>query len=69
MKIDKQEKRWWNKKKFQHVNSIIDEEFKNVPKRKGLCYEIWARKKQLLKELYSIEWRSPADLNPGTMFD
>ncbi|MBQ8761804.1 MAG: hypothetical protein IJZ26_00585 [Clostridia bacterium] len=69
MKIDKSEKQFWNKKKFKKVDEILKEEFKDVPKGIGFCHKIWARKKQLLKEMYGINWQSPADLNPRIIFD
>ena len=69
MIFDKNEKRFWNRKKFKKVEAILDEEFKDVPKAMGLCHLIWARKKQLLKEMYNIDWKTPAELNPGIHFD
>jgi hypothetical protein len=35
----------------------------------GLCHRIWARTKALLRERHGIEWRSPAEMNPGVIFD
>ena len=35
----------------------------------GACHAFWAHKKQILREEYHMEWRSPQDLNPGCMFD
>ena len=35
----------------------------------GLCYRYWALVKQLMRERHGIEWRSPSDMNPGTLFD
>lgn len=69
MKIDKQEKSIFNKKKFSKVEEILDEEFKDYDKGLGFCHIYWHRKKQLLKELYNIDWKSPAELNPGIIFD
>lgn len=66
---DKQEKKFSNKKKFKKVDEIIKEEFKDVPNTMGLCYKVWARKKQLLKKMYNINWQTPAELNPGVTFD
>lgn len=36
---------------------------------RGLCHRHWWLIKQLMKERHGIDWRSPADLNPGTRFD
>ena len=35
----------------------------------GMCHEVWSYKKQILREEYNIEWKSPKDLNPEVMFD
>lgn len=69
MIVDRSEKKLLNKKKFKKVDEILEEEFKNVSQEMGLCYIIWARKKQLLKELYNIDWKTPGELNPGINFD
>lgn len=36
---------------------------------RGMCHRIWRETKLLLKSEHGIEWRSPAELNPDTMFD
>ena len=69
MKTDFKEKLWWNKKKFKAVENILNEEFKDYPQGRGFCHIYWTRKKQLLKEIYNIDWKTPAELNPGTKFD
>ena len=68
MKIDKQENFFWNKQKFEQVNKILEQEFANQHE-KGMCHNVWARKKQLLKQMYNIDWKSPAELNPQIKFD
>ena len=35
----------------------------------GYCHRYWALKKQILKREYGIDWKSPAELNPGVIFD
>lgn len=35
----------------------------------GFCHKYWWTKKNLLKEKYGIEWKSPVDMNPGVIFD
>ena len=69
MRIDKTEKSIWQRWKFKKVQRILDEEFKDVPRIMGLSQRYWARKKQLLKEMYNIDWESPEELNPGMIFD
>lgn len=67
MKCDNLEKKY--KKEFKTVQEILDEEFKDRKYLFGICHAIWARKKQLLKEMYNIDWKSPAELNPHIIFD
>ena len=38
-------------------------------KHMGYCHMYWLTKRQILKEKYGIEWRSPSELNPGVYFD
>ena len=56
--------------------SVIDEVNKKIyslleghPRGMGFCFAYWSTKAQVLKEDYGIEWRSPAIMNPGVMFD
>ena len=35
----------------------------------GFCHNFWRTKKALLKEKYGIDWKSPAEWNPGVIFD
>ena len=35
----------------------------------GFCHRIWSTKKRILKEKYNIDWKTPAEMNPGVMFD
>lgn len=56
--------------------SVIDEAEKKIykmlkrhPRGMGFCFAYWHAKAQVLKEDYGIEWRSPAIMNPGVMFD
>lgn len=69
IKTDIKEKLFWNRKKFKAVEKILDQEFKDTPRGLGFCHGYWKRKKQLLKEIYNIDWKSPAELNPHIKFD
>ena len=40
-----------------------------VVKKMGYCYIFWGEKKQILKDKYGIDWKSPADRYPNTKFD
>ena len=35
----------------------------------GSCHRFWAKKKEILKTEYNIEWKSPQELNPTVFFD
>jgi len=48
MKRDVNEQNPKLKSKFDHVDKLVEKEFKDVSGM-GSCYKIWARKKQLLK--------------------
>lgn len=69
MKIDKSEKSIFNRKKFKKVDDILLKEFGDLMYVRGACHQVWQRKKQLLKELYNIDWQSPEELNEEMIFD
>lgn len=54
---------------YYDVEDKIDERFMNAPRQRGLCFRIWNAKRELLKEEYGIEWKSPAQMNPRVRFD
>lgn len=35
----------------------------------GSCHSFWAYEKQILKERYNIDWRTPAEERPDILFD
>lgn len=35
----------------------------------GFCYRYWWTKKNILKDKFGIDWKSPSDLNPEVNFD
>jgi hypothetical protein len=41
----------------------------NVPRDGGFIFRFWQVKKQILHEAFDIDWQSPADLNPGIVYD
>ena len=42
---------------------------KFAPHRLGSIHLFWDIKKQILKEKYGIDWRTPAEMNPKIKFD
>lgn len=69
IKYDRKEKSLRYRKQFKEVEKILDKEFEGKRHMMGICHSIWFRKKQLLKEMYDIDWESPAELNPHIIFD
>lgn len=62
-----------NCEEFEKMNEEIDkiasEECKRYKGKLGYCHIFWATKKRLFKEMYNIDWLSPADRNPHIIFD
>ena len=54
---------------IKDVEKELDRLLKDKPKGMGFCHIYWYEKKKILKEKYGIEWKSPAVMNPGVMFD
>lgn len=50
------------------VNKLAQERMGNI-RGIGSCYIFWRAKKQILKEKYGIDWKSPSELNLHVMFD
>jgi hypothetical protein len=53
------------------VETATEEALKDHPLVDGMgfCHIYWTAKKSILKERYGIEWKTPAELNPATIFD
>lgn len=51
------------------VEEKLDRRFANHPRGMGFCFKYWNAKRELLKDEYDIEWRSPSQMNPRVMFD
>lgn len=54
---------------FQAAHERVEQLLANEPRRMGFCHLFWRTKKQVLKEEYDIEWRTPAEMNPSVLFD
>lgn len=54
---------------YYDLEKELNERFANAPRQRGLCYHIWNAKRELLKDKYGIEWRSPAQMNSRVRFD
>lgn len=53
---------------FKTVEELVKKEI-GVGGYMGYCHKYWHYKKKYLKELFNIDWKSPAELNPDTKFD
>lgn len=47
----------------------LEERFPGMKGNPGYCRSLWIEKKNILLQKYGIDWKSPADLNPGIRFD
>lgn len=54
---------------YYDMEEELERRFANAPHHMGFCFRYWSAEKELLKEKYDIEWRSPSQMNPGVMFD
>ena len=54
---------------YYEVERRLDERFANAPRHMGFCFRYWNAKRELLKEEYGIDWKSPSQMNPRVMFD
>jgi hypothetical protein len=57
------------KKAEKEAEEKLKKELPGAEKRMGFCQHLWDEKKKILKEKYNIDWCTPAELNPFTMFD
>jgi len=61
--------------KFTKILEDVDLKIKQHPDaieygdRMGFCHVYWDLKKEILKNEYDINWKSPAELNPNICFD
>lgn len=56
---------------LEEVDNLIKSsaEYKQYKFSPGKCHIYWKLKKKVLKDVYNIDWKSPAELNPGVYFD
>jgi hypothetical protein len=46
--------------------ALADNQWKG---QRGFCHIFWAKKKEILKEKYGIEWKTPREMNPMNFYD
>jgi len=56
---------------FESIDKDVEESLKDHPLkgRIGYCHIFWEKKKKMLWKKYRIDWQTPAEMNPGTLFD
>ena len=60
---------------YQNISNEVDEETnkilseQSIPKTRGYINKFWALKKQILKNKHNLNWKTPAEMNPGILFD
>lgn len=47
----------------------VDEQLADEPRGMGFCFAYWSALRNILKEKYGLDWRSPSEMNPGVLFD
>ena len=55
---------WLKEEVDRKVNSIIGEE-----DYLGRCHRFWAVKKQILRDEYGVDWKTPSEEYPTIIFD
>ena len=69
IKYDSKEKDPKYKKITKEAEKEAEKNLAHIPKVEGYCFSFWDEKKRILKEKYGIDWKTPAELNPSTLFD
>ncbi|GEM_PF-783492 len=56
---------------FRQIDGEVKAALAGHPRKgsMGFVHVIWETKKQILKNRYNIDWRTPAELNPQVLFD
>ncbi|MDE6443176.1 MAG: hypothetical protein K2K64_01955 [Muribaculaceae bacterium] len=69
LRADPVEYTWKWEDIYYEVEKRLEDRFANAPRQMGFCFRYWNAKRDLLKEEYGIDWRSPSQMNPRVMFD
>lgn len=54
---------------YYDAKDETDAQFAGTHRFMGFCFMYWSAFRTLLAEKYGIDWHSPAQMNPGVMFD
>ena len=55
--------------KIEAATRQAESELAEVSRDIGFCHKFWALKKKILRRNYGIDWKTPAEMNPGTFYD
>lgn len=69
LKCDPVEYTWRWEEIYPEVDRRLQERFASAPRHMGFCFRYWNAKRDLLKDEYGIDWKSPSQMNPRVMFD
>ena len=54
---------------IEQATREAEENLAGFPKMLGYCHAVWGQTKEILKEKYNIDWKTPAEMNPHILFD
>lgn len=69
LRKDPVEYTWEWESVYYDVEDQLEKIFEDEPRHMGFCFRYWSTKKDLLKNAYGIDWKSPSMMNPRVMFD
>ena len=69
MKVKKITAKLWREAHLKISEYEAELECFNLRGHMGFCHSYWPVRKRILKEKYNISWRTPAENNPGIIFD
>jgi hypothetical protein len=64
-----QEIELWQQQQYEELAVRSPEIAELVSSRRGLIHRYWSRVKELMWERHLIAWKSPAEMNPWSVFD
>ena len=70
---------WLQREKFAEIEDEVSERATRMVEKEmglsedeymlGMCHLIWAKEKEILKNEYGIDWKTPSELDPDTRYD
>ena len=68
-KFDSQESQARLRDVFMAADAEAERAVGNVPRDKHFIFRFWSAKKRILRQKHSIDWKTPAELNPKILYD